>query len=114
MGARANTFNTPGVVEHAHFLKEVDDEQRIRRRVLDCFERASLPSISEDKRKIILHFVVVGGGPAGLTKELQRLLKKSSQGIESTLKLDQWLRKAKEGDDVLDLCCGSGDLAFLV
>jgi NADH:ubiquinone reductase (non-electrogenic) len=21
MGARANTFNTPGVVEHAHFLK---------------------------------------------------------------------------------------------
>ncbi|KAL2547836.1 External alternative NAD(P)H-ubiquinone oxidoreductase B4 [Forsythia ovata] len=66
MGARANTFNTPGVEEHAHFLKEVDDAQRIRRSVIDCFERASLPNISEEERKRILHFVVVGGGPAGV------------------------------------------------
>ncbi|XP_073124986.1 external alternative NAD(P)H-ubiquinone oxidoreductase B4, mitochondrial-like isoform X2 [Henckelia pumila] len=66
MGARANTFNTPGVVEHAHFLKEIEDAQRIRRSVIDCFERASLPTISEEERKRILHFVVVGGGPTGV------------------------------------------------
>ncbi|KAL2476806.1 External alternative NAD(P)H-ubiquinone oxidoreductase B4 [Abeliophyllum distichum] len=66
MGARSNTFNTPGVVEHAHFLKEIEDAQRIRRTVIDCFERASLPTISEEERKRILHFVVVGGGPTGV------------------------------------------------
>ncbi|KAI3502174.1 hypothetical protein L1887_30206 [Cichorium endivia] len=47
MGARANTFNTPGVVENAHFLKEVEDALRIRRSIIDCFERASLPSVSD-------------------------------------------------------------------
>ncbi|KAL9457689.1 hypothetical protein AB3S75_006691 [Citrus x aurantiifolia] len=66
MGAQANTFNTPGVVEHAHFLKEVEHAQRIRRSVIDCFERASLPNLSDEERKKILHFVVVGGGPTGV------------------------------------------------
>ncbi|CBI28383.3 unnamed protein product, partial [Vitis vinifera] len=66
MGARSNTFNTPGVVENCHFLKEVEDAQRIRRTVIDCFERASLPNLSEEERKRILHFVVVGGGPTGV------------------------------------------------
>ncbi|GFZ06487.1 NAD(P)H dehydrogenase B3 [Actinidia rufa] len=66
MGARANTFNTPGVVENAHFLKEVEDAQRIRRTVIDCFERANLPTISDEEKKRILHFVVVGGGPTGV------------------------------------------------
>ncbi|XP_051125724.1 external alternative NAD(P)H-ubiquinone oxidoreductase B2, mitochondrial-like [Andrographis paniculata] len=66
MGARVNTFNTPGVAEHAHFLKEIEDAQRIRRTVIDCFERASLPSLSNEERKRILHFVVVGGGPTGV------------------------------------------------
>ncbi|GMY25220.1 external alternative NAD(P)H-ubiquinone oxidoreductase B2, mitochondrial-like [Fagus crenata] len=66
MGACANTFNTPGVVEHAHFLKEVEDAQRIRQSVIDAFERASLPSVSEEEKKRLLHFVVVGGGPAGV------------------------------------------------
>ncbi|CAN1231801.1 External alternative NAD(P)H-ubiquinone oxidoreductase B3, mitochondrial [Linum perenne] len=66
MGARVNTFNTPGVEEHAHFLKEVDDAQKLRRSIIDCYERASLPSISEEDKKRIMHFVVVGGGPTGV------------------------------------------------
>ncbi|KAM3689528.1 hypothetical protein ACB098_09G054500 [Castanea mollissima] len=66
MGAQSNTFNTPGVMEHAHFLKEVDDALGIRKKVIDAFERASLPSISEEEKKRILHFVVVGGGPTGV------------------------------------------------
>ncbi|MQL83245.1 hypothetical protein Taro_015749, partial [Colocasia esculenta] len=66
MGARVNTFNTPGVTEHCHFLKEVEDAQRIKRSVIDCFERASLPTLTDEERKKSLHFVVVGGGPTGV------------------------------------------------
>ncbi|GAB4826861.1 External alternative NAD(P)H-ubiquinone oxidoreductase B2, mitochondrial [Ancistrocladus abbreviatus] len=66
VGARSNTFNIPGVVENAHFLKEVEDAQRIRRSIIDCFERANLPTLSDEERKKILHFVIVGGGPTGV------------------------------------------------
>ncbi|GAY34340.1 hypothetical protein CUMW_010960 [Citrus unshiu] len=66
MGARANTFNTPGVEENCNFLKEVEDAQRIRRNVIESFEKASLPNLSDEERKRILHFVIVGGGPTGV------------------------------------------------
>ncbi|KAL1805550.1 hypothetical protein ACET3Z_028618 [Daucus carota] len=66
MGARANTFNTPGVEENCLFLKEVEDAQKIRRTVIDCFERASLPKLTDAERKKVLQFVVVGGGPTGV------------------------------------------------
>ncbi|KAL3645425.1 External alternative NAD(P)H-ubiquinone oxidoreductase B4, mitochondrial [Castilleja foliolosa] len=95
MGARSNTFNTPGVVEHAHFLKEIEDAQKIRRTVIDCFERASLPSISEEERKRILHFVVVGGGPTGVefaaelhdfvVEDIARLYPKLKDHVKITL-----------------------------
>lgn len=39
---------------------------RIRQTVIDCFERASLPSVSEEEKKKLLSFVCVGGGPAGV------------------------------------------------
>ncbi|KAF5807483.1 putative NADH:ubiquinone reductase (non-electrogenic) [Helianthus annuus] len=66
MGARVNTFNTPGIEENRHYLKEVEDAQKIRRTVIDCFEKVSLPTLSDDERKRILQFVVVGGGPTGV------------------------------------------------
>ncbi|PKA45698.1 NAD(P)H dehydrogenase B3, mitochondrial [Apostasia shenzhenica] len=66
MGARSNTFNTPGVPEHCHFLKEIEDAQRIRRSVMNCFEKASLPNLSEEERRKNLHFVIIGGGPTGV------------------------------------------------
>lgn len=65
-GAQVNTFNTPGVNEHCHFLKEVEDAQRIRRTVIDCFEKAVLPELNEEERITNLHFVIVGGGPTGV------------------------------------------------
>ncbi|KAM0863619.1 hypothetical protein ACQ4PT_044477 [Festuca glaucescens] len=76
LGATVNTFNTPGVMEHCHFLKEVEDAQKIRKSVLDCFEKASLPNISEEEKRKILHFVVIGGGPTGVefTAELHDFL----------------------------------------
>lgn len=66
MGAQVNTFNTPGVVENCHFLKEIDDAQKIRRSVIDCFEKAVLPGLSEEEKRINLSFVIVGGGPTGV------------------------------------------------
>ncbi|KAE8689500.1 External alternative NAD(P)H-ubiquinone oxidoreductase B1 [Hibiscus syriacus] len=66
VGAQVNTFNTPGVMENCHFLKEIEDAQKIRKNVIESFEKASLPSLSEKERKKILHFVIVGGGPTGV------------------------------------------------
>jgi NADH:ubiquinone reductase (non-electrogenic) len=66
VGAVNNTYNIPGVEQYALFLKELLDARTIRERVIDCFERASQPGLTEDRRKQLLHFVVVGGGPTGV------------------------------------------------
>lgn len=66
VGAKVNTFGIKGVQENAFFLKEIKDAQSIRRRVMDCFEQASLPSTSEEEKKQLLNFAVVGGGPTGV------------------------------------------------
>ncbi|BFZ58783.1 hypothetical protein PYCC9005_005848 [Savitreella phatthalungensis] len=65
-GCYSNTFNIPGVKEHAHFLKDVKDAREIRRRILKCFEQAALPTVSDEERKQLLCFCVVGGGPTGV------------------------------------------------
>ncbi|VFQ58925.1 unnamed protein product [Cuscuta campestris] len=95
IGARVNTFNIPGVEEHTLFLKEVEDAQRIRRAVIDCFERASLPNLTDEERKNILHFVIVGGGPTGVefaaqlhdfvSEDVVRLYPKVKEFVKITL-----------------------------
>eukprot|EP01132_Coremiostelium_polycephalum_P007923 gene7923-9749_t len=65
VGARNNTFNIPGVQEHAHFLKELHDARAIRKKIIQCFEMASLPDASIEERHKLLSMVVVGGGPTG-------------------------------------------------
>ena len=66
IGSENNTFNTPGVDEYAHRLKEVPDARRIRSAISDAFESAINPAQTEEQRKNLLHFVVVGGGPTGV------------------------------------------------
>jgi NADH dehydrogenase FAD-containing subunit len=66
IGSENNTFNIPGVEEHAHFLKEVLDARRIRSAISDAFESAMTPTQTVEERKRLLHFVVVGGGPTGV------------------------------------------------
>lgn len=39
VGCYSQTFNTPGVKEHAFFLKDVGDSRGIRKRVLECEQR---------------------------------------------------------------------------
>ena len=67
VGCYNQTFGTPGVKENAFFLKDIGDARRIRQRLLECFEMASLPTTPDEVRRTLLHFAVVGGGPTGMT-----------------------------------------------
>ena len=66
VGCYNQTFNTKGVRENAYFLKDVGDARKIRNRLLSCFETAALPTTSDEVRKQLLNFAVVGGGPTGI------------------------------------------------
>jgi NADH:ubiquinone reductase (non-electrogenic) len=55
VGATSNTFGTPGVEEYCHFLKEIEDAEKIRGRIVDCFETASLPNLTDEDRSAPLH-----------------------------------------------------------
>lgn len=66
VGAENATFGIPGVREHSCFLKEVEDAQQIRKRIMDCVETSTFKGQSEEERKRLLHTIVVGGGPTGV------------------------------------------------
>ena len=66
VGCYSQTFNTPGVKENALFLKDVGDARKIRKRLLACFEVAALPTTTDEVKKQLLRFAVVGGGPTGI------------------------------------------------
>lgn len=77
VGADTNDFGIPGVKEHAYFLKvtrvspllssqELRDARRIRTRIVELFEKASIPSRSVEEKRQLLHIVIVGGGPTGV------------------------------------------------
>lgn len=66
VGCYSQTFGIPGVKEHALFLKDVGDARKIRNRLLVCFETAALPTTSDEMKKYLLNFAIVGGGPTGI------------------------------------------------
>lgn len=65
VGSDTNTHGLDGL-EHVHFLKTIADARGIRNKIMDNFERACLPTTSEEERKELLSFVVAGGGPTGV------------------------------------------------
>ena len=65
IGAQTNTFGIPGVAEHCHFLKQVEDARKIRAAIVNCFERANIPGLTEQEKVSSLTFAVIGAGPAG-------------------------------------------------
>jgi NADH dehydrogenase FAD-containing subunit len=77
VGCYSQTFGTPGVKEHAFFLKDVGDARKIRNRLLACFEAAALPTTPDHVRRQLLNFAVVGGGPTGIefSAELHDLIR---------------------------------------
>jgi NADH dehydrogenase len=66
VGCYSQTFGIKGVRENALFLKDIGDTRKIRRRILEIFDLAILPTTTEKVKKNLLHFAVVGGGPTGM------------------------------------------------
>lgn len=67
-GSETNTFNVPGVENNPRifFLKQLSHARAIRNKLIESFERASVPSIDAQERQRLLTFVVVGGGPTNV------------------------------------------------
>ncbi|KAF5309014.1 hypothetical protein D9619_013565 [Psilocybe cf. subviscida] len=66
VGAEVQTFNIPGVKEHACFMKELADAERMQREFMDCVETAAFPGQDAKEVDRLLHMIVVGGGPTGI------------------------------------------------
>lgn len=65
-GCVPNTFGTPGVAEHALFMKNVSDAMKVRKVLFDQLEKASLPNMAPERVNELLHIAIVGGGPTGI------------------------------------------------
>jgi NADH dehydrogenase len=64
-GAQHAYFGNDAWEEHAPGLKTLEQATEIRRRVLSAFERAECEP-DQTRRRALLTFVVVGGGPTGV------------------------------------------------
>lgn len=64
-GSVTSFFGLPGVARHAFGLKDLPEAMALRNHVLGCFEAAAREPPGE-RRRALLTFVVVGGGPTGV------------------------------------------------
>ncbi|KAJ5224089.1 disulfide oxidoreductase [Penicillium chermesinum] len=87
-GCAINTFNTPGVDEHAFIVKNVAGADAIRDKINQNLEMASLPCTTEEQQRRLLHIAIVGGGPTGieLAAELTDLLQGDLMKLYPNLK----------------------------
>eukprot|EP00529_Nitzschia_sp_RCC80_P019771 CAMPEP_0113518308 /NCGR_PEP_ID=MMETSP0014_2-20120614/42812_1 /TAXON_ID=2857 /ORGANISM="Nitzschia sp." /LENGTH=436 /DNA_ID=CAMNT_0000415741 /DNA_START=153 /DNA_END=1460 /DNA_ORIENTATION=- /assembly_acc=CAM_ASM_000159 len=79
VGVQTNTFGIPSIQEGngIFFLKQLAHARALRNNIVDCFEKAAVPTISDAEKKRLLSFVVVGGGPTSceFTSELHDFIK---------------------------------------
>ena len=93
VGEVTNSYNIEGVEKYSYFLREVADARRIRIKVIDCFENASIPGISEEEKKSYLRFFVCGGGPTGvefaaeLHDFIEEDVRKKYPGLENDIEI---------------------------
>jgi len=75
-GSATHYFGMKSMEEHSFDLKSLDQTVRLRNHILNSFELASCEP-DPAKRRALLSFVVVGGGPAGVefAGSLQELIK---------------------------------------
>jgi NADH dehydrogenase len=64
-GARHSYFGNEHWARHAPGIKTIEDALAVRRRVLLALERAETET-DPDRRRALLTFVVIGGGPTGV------------------------------------------------
>ncbi|KAI5805047.1 hypothetical protein EDC01DRAFT_757747 [Geopyxis carbonaria] len=65
VGSKTRTHGVEGL-EHVNYLKNVGDARDIRSKVIENFERACLPTTTDEERRKLLSFVICGGGPTGV------------------------------------------------
>lgn len=69
VGVKTNTFGIESISQAAQkgdsifFLKHLAHARAIRTNIIDSFEKAALPSVTDAERRRLLSFLVVGGGP---------------------------------------------------
>lgn len=103
VGATTNTFGIKGVKEHCLFLKQIEDANNLRKALAYCFERANIPTNTEEERKNSLAFVVVGAGPTGVefTSELRDWIESEGKKYYKHLLKDVTLTLVEAGPSVL-------------
>lgn len=84
--------------------QEVEDAQKIRTSIIDCFEKAVLPGLSEEERRMNLHFVIVGGGPTGVefAAELHDFIQEDLVKLYPTVKDLIKVTLIQSGDHILN------------
>jgi NADH:ubiquinone reductase (H+-translocating) len=65
VGSTTNPHGVKGL-ENVHFLKDIEDAQKIRNAIMTNLEFACLPTTPDEERRRLLSFVVSGGGPTGV------------------------------------------------
>jgi NADH:ubiquinone reductase (H+-translocating) len=64
LGAAPTTFNLPGIAEHTLPLKTLEDAETLRNHIISTLELADVAA--PDERKLLLSYVIVGGGYTGV------------------------------------------------
>ncbi|MGI8587782.1 MAG: NAD(P)/FAD-dependent oxidoreductase [Chloroflexia bacterium] len=65
LGSTNNYFGNDALAEHTYGLKDINDAERLRNRILSAFEQA-LTTPDPAAQRALLTFVIVGGGPTGV------------------------------------------------
>lgn len=84
VGVKTNTFGIESIWANrddcVFFLKQLSHARAIRTNIIDSFEKAALPNLTDEERRRILSFCVVGGGPTSC--EFTAELHGTSRGYE--------------------------------
>ncbi len=64
-GSKTNFFGVEGAEKYCMTMNDLEDARKIKNHILNRFEEAQLVS-EEDKKKQLLTFIIVGGGPSGV------------------------------------------------
>jgi NADH dehydrogenase FAD-containing subunit len=83
VGVKTNAFGVDSVQRAAQegdsifFLKQLAHARAIRANIIDNFEKAAIPTVTDAERRRLLSFLVVGGGPTSceFTAELHDFVK---------------------------------------
>lgn len=94
-------------------LQELEDAEKIRQSVIDCFETASLPHLSDDEKRHMLSFLVVGGGPTGVefAAELHDLVHEDLAYLYPNVQQFISVKIIQSGDHILNTLSTSSSLS---